>query len=220
MKKLTLSALAAIAVVGSSYASPATVSSSKDFKQPAAAPQPFFQDTEIALDAFYSFNNAQHEAPLWCKARLHIIHPEYFADGSGGGVGANFFFARYFGLGVEGNWWTGTTDGITQKEHDAILVKGGTIPTQFGKDLASQATANVILRYPMEFTTFGLAPYIFGGGGAAFGDNTTGFPDVGAGMEVRLAPHVGIFADWRWNFMVGPNRNDVNTTRAGLRFVF
>ena len=56
MKKLTLSALAAFAVAGSAFAG-----SAKDFKQPAA-PQ-FFKDTEFALDAFYSYNDAQQRDP-------------------------------------------------------------------------------------------------------------------------------------------------------------
>ena len=52
MNKVTLSALAAFAVAGSAFASPATVVSSKDFKQPAAIQQQFFQDTEFARTVF------------------------------------------------------------------------------------------------------------------------------------------------------------------------
>ena len=87
MKKVTLSALAAFAVAASAFAG-----SAKDFKQPVA--QKFFQDTEFALDAFYSYNDTK---------------AGYFVDGSGGGVGADFFFQRYFGVGVEGNWWNGAS---------------------------------------------------------------------------------------------------------------
>ncbi|MCX6968334.1 MAG: outer membrane beta-barrel protein [Verrucomicrobia bacterium] len=213
MKKLTLSALAVCAVVGSAFAGPA-----KDFKQPAA-PQ-FFQDKEFALDAFYSYNDAQHRDPQLSKNGGDIIKPQFFVDGSGGGVGVTYFFARYFGVGVEGNWWNGTRPGISQETHDALLAKGRDIPRSFDKEVGSQVTANLILRYPMEFTTFGVAPYIFGGGGALFSDENCGFSDVGAGVEVRITPKVGVFTDWRWNFMTGDNRNDVSTTRAGVRFVF
>jgi len=192
MKKVTLSALAAFAVAGSSFAGPATVVSSKDFKQPAATQQ-FFQDTEFTLDAFYSYNDANQR------------NGQYFIDGNGGGVGANFFFKRYLGVGVEGNWWDGSQPDLPKNSH---------------KEVVSQVTANAILRYPMEFTSFGLAPYLFGGGGVAFSDQKCGFPDVGAGVEVRVTPRVGLFSDWRWNFMAGGNHNDVNTTRAGIRFVF
>jgi len=188
MNKLTLSALAAFAVTGSAFAGPATVVSSKDFKQPAA-PQ-FFKDTEFALDAFYSYNDAQRR------------DSQYFTDGNGGGVGINYFCHRYLGVDVEGNWWKGTRPNISTKE------------------VGSQVTANLIVRYPMEFTSFGMAPYILGGGGALFSNQNCGFSDVGAGVEFRVTPQVGIFSDWRWNFMTGGNRNDVSTTRAGVRFVF
>ncbi|MEI7957665.1 MAG: hypothetical protein WCI40_01035 [Verrucomicrobiota bacterium] len=179
MKKVTLSALAAFAVAASAFAG-----SAKDFKQPVA--QKFFQDTEFALDAFYSYNDTK---------------AGYFVDGSGGGVGADFFFQRYFGVGVEGNWWNGAQP-------------------ETKKGVVSQVAANVSLRYPMEFTSFGVAPYIFGGGGVALSAHDCGFPDVGAGVEVRVTPRVGVFADWRWNFMAGDAKNDVNTTRTGVRFVF
>ena len=181
MNKITLSVLAAFAVTSSAFAA------AKDFKQPVA-PQ-FFKDTEVALDAFYSYNDAQPRSPK-----------QYFTDRSGGGVGVNYFFQRYFGVDVEGNWWKGA-------QADK-------------KETVSQVTANLIIRYPIEFTSFGVAPYILGGGGAAFSDQNCGFSDVGAGVEVRLTPQVGIFSDWRWNFMTGGNRNDETTTRAGVRFVF
>ena len=135
-------------------------------------------------------------------------------------MGVDYFFARYFGVGVEGNWWNGTRPGISQATHDALLDSGKDIPSSFKKEVGSQVTANLILRYPMEFTSFGVAPYVFGGGGALFSDQSCGFSDVGAGVEVRLTSQVGIFTDWRWNFMTGDNRNDVSTTRAGVRFVF
>ena len=218
MKKLTLSALVAFAVAGSAFAGPATVVSSKDFKQPAA--QQFFKDTEIALDAFYSYNDGQHRDPQLCDAKIHIIQPQYFVDGNGGGVGVNYFFKRYFGVSLEGNCWNGTQPGISQETHDDLLNSGKNIPTSFKKEVGYQTTANLIIRYPIEFTSFGMAPYIFGGGGALFSDQSCGFSDAGAGVEVRVTPCMGVFSDWRWNFMTGGNRNDVSTTRAGVRFVF
>lgn len=218
MNKVTLSTLAAFAVAGTAFAGPA-----KEIKQ-VVAPTPFFQDTEIALDAFYSFNDGQQQDPKLCKNNIHILQPQYLTDGSGGGVGANFFFARYFGVGVEGNWWNGARDGISQATHDKLIAKGKDLPTSFDKSAAHQFTGNVILRYPIEFKSFGLAPYILGGGGFIADGSCSGFGDVGAGVEVRLTPHVGVFSDWRWNFVGGTvngaDKNDVSTTRAGVRFVF
>jgi hypothetical protein len=163
MKKVTLSALAAIAVAGTSFAGPTEVVS-KDFKQPCVTP--CFRDQEFQLDLFYSFNDAEHQGnasatdtflatpgttplatgvldranPLLTtpasfsgipagsevirSQRATVNLPPYFKDGSGGGVGVNYFFAKYFGIGVEGNWWDGTRDGFggTLNTSDGVIV--------------------------------------------------------------------------------------------------
>ncbi|MCX6968335.1 MAG: hypothetical protein NTZ46_11285 [Verrucomicrobia bacterium] len=146
MKKLTLSALAAFAVVGTAFAGPCPVVS-KEFKQPCATP--CFKDQELQLDLFYSFNDAQHQdhrtvsdsfltapaltpiPPNSITASSLINNPAIvpagstvvtsgeasgfderrFKDSSGGGVGLNYFFTRYVGIGVEGNWWDGIRQG-------------------------------------------------------------------------------------------------------------
>ena len=148
MKKLTLSALAVLAVAGTSFAGP-TVVTSKEFKQPCVTP--CFRDQEFQLDLFYSYNDAAHQgnstasdsfrsAPVATPVAAGVLPgstallndptiippgstvirsgdatvkaPQYFNDGSGGGVGMNYFFARYFGIGVEGNWWEGTQTSV------------------------------------------------------------------------------------------------------------
>ena len=154
MKKLTLSALAAIAVAGTSFAGPVVVTS-KEFKQPCVTP--CFRDQEFQLDLFYSFNDAEHQGSSVASDRFtapptatpivpgltpagflprstsllentnaipagstvvrsrstSVSLPQYFNDGSGGGVGLNYFFAKYFGVGVEGNWWDGCRADLT-----------------------------------------------------------------------------------------------------------
>ena len=147
MKKVILSALAVVAVAGTSFAGPCAVMS-KDFKQPVTTP--CFRDQEFQLDLFYSYNDAQGAGtrsgsdsvttgplntpltaggtratsaallnnPALIPAGSTVISTgeasaktsPYFRDGSGGGVGLNYFFARYFGIGVEGNWWEGTQE--------------------------------------------------------------------------------------------------------------
>lgn len=197
MKKLTLSLLAAFAVASPSFAG-TTIVSSKEYKQPVIA-EPCFKDQEFSLDLFYSYNDGRPGSN------------RYFHDGSGGGVGLNYFFARYVGIGVEGNWWAGARkhDDNNDRHHhhnddDTVL---------------HQVTGNLILRYPVEMGSFCFAPYLFGGGGGTFDGDKTGFGDVGTGIEFRFTRNVGFFTDWRWNFM-GKSRNDVDTTRAGFRIVF
>jgi len=200
MKKLTLSLLTAFAVASPSFAGTEVVSS-KEYKQPVYMPPPCFKDQEFSMDLFYSFNDGR-------PGRYH-----YFRDGSGGGVGLNFFFARYIGISAEGNWWNGARAGWEHADGRSFSTGDN------HHEVTHQVTGNLILRYPVEMDNFCFAPYIFGGGGGVFDGRSTGFADAGTGIEFRLTQHLGIFADWRWNFM-GKYRNDVDTSRAGIRFVF
>jgi len=184
MKKQTSILLAAFALASTSFAGTSVVSS-KEFKQPVTEIA-CFQDQEFTVDLAYSYNDA-------IKGGQH----GYFHDRSGGSAGVNFFFARYFGVGLDGNWFGGGPD-------NAVL---------------HQVTGNLILRYPIEMRGICAAPYIFGGGGEIFDGIRTSAFDAGAGLEVRLTPRIGIFSDWRYNF-TSNDRGNVDTTRAGLRFVF
>jgi len=184
MKKQTITLLAAVTLASSAFAG-TTVVSSKEFKQPVVS-STFFKDQEFTFDLAYSYNDA-------IKGNDH----GYFHDKSGGDVGASYFFARYFGIGVDANWFGGGPD-------NAVL---------------HQLTGNLILRYPIEFTSFGLAPYAFGGGGVILDGEHTSLGDAGLGLEVRLTPRFGVFADWRYNF-TSDHRGDLDTTRAGIRFAF
>ena len=239
MKKLTLSLLAVL-VAGTSFAG-APMVTSKEFKQPVV---PCFRDQEFALDIFYSYNNAEHQGDTVTTTldRRNVIidnvdptlnvqdvttTPQYFRDGSGGGVGLTYFFARYFGIGIEGNWWNGTQSGSRVSTRAAIVDDDGNViatsrrsreTNDIHKAAAHQASGSLILRYPFEGPVC-WAPYVFGGGGGIWDGDGAGFGHAGLGVEFRVTPNVGLFTDWRWNFM-GGNHNDVNTTRAGVRFVF
>ncbi len=195
MKKLTLSLLAAVAVATPSMAGTVVT----DYKQPAPpAPEPCFQDQEFSIDLFYSFNNGR-------PGRYHYLH-----DGSGGGVGLNYFFARYIGISVEGNWWGGARKGYDENTGRSSTSK---------RVVTHQVSGHLVLRYPVELSNFCFAPYIFGGGGGIWDGKGTGFGDVGAGVEFRITRNIGLFGDWRWNF-TGNKSNDLDTTRAGIRFIF
>jgi len=184
MKNQTALILAAVALASTSFAGTSVVSS-KELNQPVASAT-FFQNQEFTFDLSYSFNDA-------VNGRGH----GYFHDKNGGGAGASYYFARYFGVGVDANWFGGAPD-------NAVL---------------HQLTGNLILRYPIELRNFGVAPYIFGGGGEFLDGKHTSFFDAGAGLEVRLTPRIGIFSDWRYNF-TSNDRGNEDTTRAGIRFAF
>lgn len=111
----------------------------------------------------------------------------------GGGVEADYFFSRYFGLGVEGDWFA-------------------------ANDAVSSVSGNLIGRYPVEYGTWGWAPYGFAGGGGQFDSENAGFGQAGGGVEVRFKSHWGIFADGRYVI----HDIDLNYTliRAGIRINF
>lgn len=174
MKKVILSLLSVAAVAITAHAGPA-----KSFKEEVVlAPECKFRDMEFQIDGFYSgiFGSS--------GSRINT--------GSGGGVGLNFFFARYFGLGYEA-FWTGSNNGTS-------FPLGGT----------------AFFRYPI--CSLNLAPYIMVGGGAAWpGSTGYGYGNVGGGLEYRFTNNIGIFVDSRYFY--GGTGNLANL-RSGLRIAF
>lgn len=133
----------------------------------------------------------------------------------GGGVDGQYFPLQYLGISLEGDFYN-----------------------EIPRDIFGQSvTGNLILRYPLDtkFPGFHLAPYVFGGVGGIFNENSayihvTPFGprrhhhddvlgDVGGGLEYRFTPHIGLFTDVRYDFVNGP-RNDFMLTRFGVRYAF
>src|SRR5215470_12249377 len=123
MKKTLLSTLVVVALTMPSFAGQ-EVSSPTEGDTPCAV---CYKDHEWQFSLFYSFSN----------------HPTN--GGFGGGLGLDYFFHRYVGIGLEGNWFPGG-------EKDAVI---------------TQVIGNVTLRYPFELDggRFSIAPYLFAGGG-------------------------------------------------------
>jgi len=69
----------------------------------------------------------------------------YFRDGSGGGVGLNYFFWRYVGVGVEGNWWEGVNTGYygAYTSREVVSLPAGSTTASFSAaTLAAAARAS------------------------------------------------------------------------------
>jgi hypothetical protein len=128
----------------------------------------------------------------------------------GGGVDAKYFWSRYFGVGVEGV-------GLAAKTN---FVGGG--------------LGTLTVRFP--FGRF--APYAFGGAGVIGGGGTEYkffnekhepglvgerefftvdevhntharfLGQLGAGLEFRITCHIGLMADFAWNFVAGSSSSD------------
>lgn len=110
----------------------------------------------------------------------------------GVGAGVNYFFTQNMGISA-----------------DAYVedTKGATI---------DNTSVSFTYRFPLGQS--GFAPYAFGGGGRHFEDVRTWFAQVGAGLEYRFSPHVGMFLDARG---VMPHETKYYTVgRLGMRFAF
>jgi len=138
-----------------------------------------FRDSELQLDLFGLGAFYKQGRPGW-----------------GGGVGVNYFFARYFGLGVEQNLFGRDSEGS----------KGYTQWGTFG---------NVFLRYPI--CSWNLAPYAVVGGGVVYGRKTIGGGSVGGGLEYRITDNIGIFGDARWLYT---EEDNAVMARTGIKLAF
>ena len=118
--------------------------------------------------------------------------------GWGGGLGLNYFFWRYVGVGLEGSLYD------VRSDNRAV----------------SFLNANFFIRYPIEWKIC-FAPYVFGGCGGEFARINSAHGQAGFGVEFRLTPTVGVFTDARYTWTGGPRaNNDFGSFRTGMRFVF
>ena len=136
-----------------------------------------FPPHELSLDLFGTY-----------ATRDRFGNPEHRG---GGGLGLNYFFTRYVGLGA---------DTYIEEWRAPYRVNG-----------------SVIFRYPFPI---GLAPYGFGGGGREFKYAPQWTFHGGAGLEFRFNRHTGIFGDVRRVFAYADKGEDYTLARAGMRLNF
>ncbi|MGB8170561.1 MAG: hypothetical protein WCF18_23865 [Chthoniobacteraceae bacterium] len=173
MKKIAYTLVACLAVAGSALAGKEV----KEFKQPV---EPCFKDTELQLDVFGSFTDTSNG---------------HHTDGFGGGVGINYFFTRYLGVGADTNVFGGGASGVWN------------------------FSGSLIARFPVELGGLCLAPYIFGGGGYENDHTSCGTAHAGGGLEFRVVPEkIGIYAEGRYTWVA--NTDDQAQARLGVRVVF
>ena len=204
MKKLGLGVVVCavcLTVASACFAGPMT-RSSKEYKAPVEEPQ-CFGDHEFQADIFGAYGVTE-------EGQGAIMRDH----GWGGGVGLNYFFTRWFGLGVDGCW-------LDVKPGDSHrIVENGETHTH----VDSAATGSIILRYPID--RWCLAPYMFVGGGAQWSCGVYGSAHAGAGLEYRIIPQkLGIFVDGRCTVLADKSSVPISNPhftliRAGVRFVF
>ena len=174
MKKHILLILSVLALAG-----PAVAGTDNKTTKNVITNECKFRVTELQVDAFGLGAFYQEGRPGW-----------------GGGLGVNYFFAKYFGVGVEQDLF-GRND------------NGSSNYTQWG------TFGNVFLRYPI--CSWNLAPYAIVGGGVVYGKKTIGGGSVGGGLEYRLTDNIGIFGDARYLYT---EEDSAVMGRTGIKFAF
>jgi len=165
---------------------------------PKRSPEPTIR-TQTARKQ-YTFENKEYFKEKELSGDVFGLH--VFADGDGrlsddfgGGIGANYFITRHFGLGVDGYWWDGD---------------------QVSNEWVSSFSGSAILRMPID--RLHLAPYVMGGVGGHFSGVEQLSFHGGGGLEYRFSPRMGTFVDGRYVFT--EDTNDFGMVRFGARFIF
>ena len=126
-------------------------------------------------------------------------------EGLGGNLGINYFFSKYFGVGIDNSVGSERNQGQTGFS---------------GLQAFDSVQADLIARYPI--CAWNLAPYAMLGGGAAWGGTgSQGDGNVGGGLEYRVTRNVGMFVDCRWLYGNNSSKSlSQAMPRVGLRFAF
>ena len=240
MKKLTL-LLLALTITGSlALAGEPSYSSGKEIATTQAPPTPceWYRDTEWNVDLWgaYAFNGTDNNRTSLTDIGLtgNLGTYDRFLGGDhawGGGADIKYFFAKYFGIGVEG--FALAAHGSRYNYTDFGL-------GEFGKEsdhhTVGAALGTLTLRYPIGCSRF--APYVWAGGGGIFGGHrdravrvgpdimsieheteSKGMGQFGGGMEVRITPRIGWISDFSWNVVDGP-KNNFGMVRTGVNLSF
>jgi hypothetical protein len=114
--------------------------------------------------------------------------------GWGGGIGVNYYFSRHIGIGVD---YT-ITDGEGEELH--------------------HVNGHLLARWPIDLGDLCLAPYLKLGGGWQVNGGSDGNYGGGGGIEFRLNPTFGIFAEggYYWS----GDDDEYIQAKAGIRFIF
>jgi hypothetical protein len=225
LKKLTLSLCAVVALGSVAYAGTSTYSGKemKNTVQQQTCPE-WYANNEWNVDLWgtYSFTGTE-----WRDDRYLGVDHAW-----GGGIDAKYFFARYFGVGIEGF-------GLALDNNHGTRFFFGDRADSDRRGAAGAVLGTFTLRYPIPCTRF--APYAFAGGGVIFGgggrdevffDSSGSVVDVrshdtnaeaigqfGGGFEVRITPHIGWTNDFSWNVVNG-SQNNFGMVRSGINFAF
>jgi hypothetical protein len=173
---------------------------------PKATPNPDPPTTEIlkATGPGGTTTKTTRHTTRHIRTSDHLLH-----NAAGGGVQLSYFFNRYFGVSLEGDFLG-------------------------SYDYNTAVTGNLIFRYPFEFgatsgyskdgkstpsgPTWGLAPYALIGGGGQWDGHSEGVGVIGGGLEFAFQHGYGVFVEGRW--VIHDARQSYAAETAGLTFGF
>jgi hypothetical protein len=166
----------------------------------AAAPTVLAQDLyhaqEWSADLFgtSTFGEGESKPPPAPPPPYHTPSHGYGShhDRLGVGVGVNYFFCKYFGVGAD--VYSETTAGWVVRD----------------------ARLNLIGRLPIGNSPF--APYAIAGGGREFQYYHQWEGHMGAGLEIRFLPHASFFFDGQ--YVLAEHSDNYGLGRAGFRYIF
>lgn len=149
-------------------------------------PDYFYRPQELSLDAFGTGSVGQ--------STINHLSGAHVEDNGrlGAGLGVNYFFLRYLGVGAEA---------YSENTADHFI---------------DNASASIIGRLPIGNT--GVAPYVFAGAGHQFDPLVQTFGHFGGGVEFRFMRHAGFFVDAR--YVVVDRGDNFGLGRGGFRFNF
>ncbi len=162
----------------------------------AFAGETSYKKTVIPMEEPCVFRDQEFQLDLYGQGAFY----DTGRPGWGGGLGLNYFFTRYIGIGVE--------QGVFGRND-----RGSASYTEWN------TLGNLYLRYPI--CSWNLAPYVMVGGGAFYGEGQPGRGAgvVGGGLEYRFTDNIGAFWDGRYlSSSEGPY--SAALSRVGLRFAF
>jgi hypothetical protein len=237
MKKLICFFLA-LAIIKAADAGPETLSAKEGLSAPTN-PTTWYRDNEWNLSASFAHAFSGTEDDRNSLADTFSANPgpgtydRFLADehASGGGAAAKYFFHRYFGIGIEGFALAADGRSYTVENFGATAAFSAR-----DEHVVGGALGTLTLRYPIGQTRF--APYVWAGGGGAFGGHneaavyiggllervrhdveTRPLGQFGGGLEVRMTPHIGLLTDFSWNVVDGTH-NNFGLIRTGINFAF
>ncbi|HWY41069.1 MAG TPA: hypothetical protein VNX27_09765 [Chthoniobacterales bacterium] len=157
----------------------------------------------------------------------------------GGGLDVKYFWSRYFGVGLEGlgiaaktNFAGGGLATLTGRYPFGrfapyiwgglgFIDGGGTTYKFFNEKAVRTATGETLpggaaILFPGNVSPYQGEPFVvneqeFWTTDAVYNTHIRALGQLGAGLEFRVTCHIGLMADFSWNFVFGQNHSDKTT---------